>query len=97
MKIKILKKEKINIEEYIKQYKAIIDKLQKDLAEVKTSDSNEIAYIKQAIAILQASYSISSLDNKCAKSDLVKEISKNELTNTQAYISRLKTVESALQ
>ena len=83
--------------EYIKQYKAIIDKLQKDLAEVKTSDSNEIAYIKQAITILQASYSISSLDNKCAKSDLVKEISKNELTNTQAYISRLKTVESALQ
>lgn len=83
--------------EYIKQYKVIIDKLQKDLAEVKASDSNEIAYIKQAIAILQASYSISLLDNKCAKSELVKETSKSEIINTQAYISRLKALESSLK
>lgn len=83
--------------EYIKQYKVIIDKLQKDLAEVKASDSNEIAYIKQAIAILQASYSISLLDNKCAKSELVKETSKSEIINTQAYISRLKLLESSLK
>lgn len=83
--------------EYIKQYKVIIDKLQKDLAEVKTSDSNEISYIKQAIALLQASHDISALDNKCTKSELVKEISKNEVTNTQSYISRLKTLESAFK
>ena len=83
--------------EYIKQYKVIIDKLQKDLAAVKASDSNEISYINQAIALLQASHDISALDNKCAKSELVKEISKNETTNTQAYISRLKTLQSALK
>ena len=83
--------------EYIKQYKVIIDKLQKDLAAVKASDSNEISYINQAIALLQASHDISALDNKCAKSALVKEISKNETTNTQAYISRLKTLQSALK
>lgn len=83
--------------EYIKQYKVIIDKLQKDLAEVKASDSNEITYIKQAIALLQASHDISELDNKCAKSELVKEISKNEVTNTEAYISRLKTLQSAFK
>ena len=83
--------------EYIKQYKVIIDKLKKDLSEVKSSDSNEITYIKQAIALLQASHDISVLDNKCAKSELVKEIAKNEVTNTQAYISRLKTIQSALK
>ena len=83
--------------EYIKQYKVIIDRLQKDLAEVKGSDSNEISYIKQAIALLQASHDISVLDNKCAKSELVKKISKNETTNTEAYISRLKTLQSALK
>ena len=83
--------------EYIKQYKVIIDKLQKDLAAVKASDSNEISYINQAIALLQASHDISALDNKCVKSELVKEISKNETTNTQAYISRLKTLQSALK
>ncbi|WP_300902966.1 hypothetical protein [uncultured Clostridium sp.] len=83
--------------EYIKEYKVIIDKLKKELNEIKTSDSNEIVYIKQAIALLQASYNISSLDNKCAKSELVKEIAKNELTNTQAYISRLKTLEASLK
>ena len=83
--------------EYIKHYKVIIEKLQKDIAEVKASDSNEIAYIKQASAILQASYSISLLDNKCAKSELVKETSKSEIINTQAYISRLKALESSLK
>lgn len=83
--------------EYIKEYKLIIDKLQKELSEIKTSDSNELVYIKQAIALLQASYNISSLDNKCAKSELVKEIAKNEVTNTQSYISRLKTLEAALK
>ena len=51
----------------------------------------------EAIALLQASHDISALDNKCAKSELVKEISKNETTNTQAYISRLKTLQSALK
>lgn len=83
--------------EYINQYKVIIDKLEKDLSDVKPSDSNEITYIKQAIALLQASHDISVLDNKCAKSELVKEIAKNEVTNTQAYISRLKTLQSALK
>lgn len=83
--------------EYIKQYKGIIDKLQKDLSAIKTSDSNEITYIKQAIALLQASHDISSLDNKCVKSELVKKTAKNEVVNTEAYISRLKTLESALK
>lgn len=86
-----------NDTEYIKEYKLIIDKLQKELSEIKTSDSNEIVYIKQAISLLQASYDISSLDNKCSKSELVKEIAKNEVTNTQAYISRLKTLEATLK
>lgn len=83
--------------EYIKQYKVIIDKLEKDLSDVKPSDNNEIAYIKQAIALLQASHDISALDNKCAKSELVKKIAKNEVTNTEAYISRLKTLQSSLK
>lgn len=83
--------------EYIKQYKLIIDKLQKDLAEVKSSDINEVSYIKQTIALLQASHDISSLDNKCAKSELVKEISKVETKNTEDYISRLKTLQSAFK
>ena len=83
--------------EYIKQYKTIIDKLKKDLSQINASDSNEVTYIKEAIAILQASRDLSSIDNKCAKSDLVKEIAKNEITNTEAYISRLKTLEKALK
>ena len=83
--------------EYIKQYKLIIDKLQKDLAEVKSSDSNEVSYINQAIALLQASHDISSLDNKCAKSELVKKISKVETKNTEDYISKLKILQSAFK
>lgn len=83
--------------EYIKQYKVIIDKLQKDLSAISPSESNEMTYIKQVISLLQASHDISALDNKCAKSELVKEISKNEVTNTEAYISRLKILESALK
>lgn len=83
--------------EYIKQYKVIVDKLANDLKEINANDSNELTYIKQTIAILQASYDISSIDNKCAKSQLVKEIAKNEITNTKQYISRLKTLETALK
>lgn len=48
---------------YIKDYGVIIDKLKKELSQISTSDSNEIVYIKQAVAILQASYDISSIDN----------------------------------
>ena len=93
VKINLLKEDT----EYIKQYKTIIDKLKKDLSQINASDSNEVTYIKEAIAILQASRDLSSIDNKCAKSDLVKEIAKNEITNTEAYISRLKTLEKALK
>lgn len=84
-------------DDYIKQYKLIVNKLIKDLSEIKESESNEKAYIQQAIALLQASHDISSIDNKCATSELVKEIAKDEITNTQGYISRLKTLESALK
>lgn len=87
-------KEKNN---YIKDYGVIIDKLKKELSQISTSDSNEIAYIKQAVAILQASYDISSIDNNCVKSPVAKEIAKNEINNTQAYISRLKTLENSLK
>lgn len=83
--------------EYIKEYKLIIDKLVKDLAQVKIDDSNELTYIKQTLALLQASHDISLIDNTCAKSKLVKEIAKNELTNTEAYIARLKTLETTLK
>ena len=83
--------------EYIKQYKTIIDKLKKDLSQINASDSNEVTYIKEAIAILQASRDLSSIDNKCAKSDLVKEIAKVTITNTEEYISRLKMLEKALK
>lgn len=84
-------------DDYIKQYKVIVDKLVKDLSLVKSSDNNEVTYIKQAIAILQASHDISSINNKCAKSALVKKIAKNEITNTEGYISRLKTLEAAFK
>ncbi|WP_195988774.1 hypothetical protein [Clostridium sp. D53t1_180928_C8] len=84
-------------DDYIKQYKVIVDKLIKDLSEIKESESNEKTYIKQAIALLQASHDISSMNTKCAKSELVKEIAKDEITNTQEYISRLKTLETALK
>ena len=87
-------KEKNN---YIKDYGVIIDKLKKELSQISTSDSNEIVYIKQAVAILQASYDISSIDNNCVKSPVAKEIAKNEINNTQAYISRLKTLENSLK
>ena len=83
--------------EYIKQYKVIIDKLQKDLSAISPSESNEMTYIKQVISLLQASHDISSIDNKCVKSEVVKKTSKNEITNTEAYISRLKTLESTLK
>lgn len=87
-------KEKNN---YIKDYGVIIDKLKKELSQISTSDSNEIAYIKQAVAILQASYDISSINNNCVESPVAKEIAKNEINNTQAYISRLKTLENSLK
>lgn len=83
--------------EYIKEYKLVIDKLVKDLAQVKSADSNELTYIKQAIALLQASHDIALIDNKCTKSKLVKEISQNTASNTEAYISRLKTLETAFK
>lgn len=87
-------KEKNN---YIKDYGVIIDKLKKELSQISTSDSNEIVYIKQAVAILQASYDISSINNNCVESPVAKEIAKNEINNTQAYISRLKTLENSLK
>ena len=79
------------------KYKVIIDKLQKDLSAISPSESNEMTYIKQVISLLQASHDISSIDNKCVKSEVVKKTSKNEITNTEAYISRLKTLESTLK
>ena len=82
---------------YIKDYGVIIDKLKKELSQISTSDSNEIVYIKQAVAILQASYDISSINNNCVESPVAKEIAKNEINNTQAYISRLKTLENSLK
>lgn len=83
--------------EYHKNFKVIADKLSKEISKIPTNESNELTYIKQINAILQASHDIALLDNKCAKSELVKEIAKNEVTNTQAYISRLKTIQSALK
>ena len=82
---------------YIKDYGVNIDKLKKELSQISTSDSNEIVYIKQAVAILQASYDISSINNNCVESPVAKEIAKNEINNTQAYISRLKTLENSLK
>ena len=82
---------------YIKDYGVIIDKLKKELSQISTSASNELVYIKHAVAILQASYDISSINNNCVESPVAKEIAKNEINNTQAYISRLKTLENSLK
>lgn len=83
--------------EYHKNFKVIADKLSKEISKIPTNESNELTYIKQINAILQASHDIALLDNKCAKSELVKEIAKVTITNTEEYMSRLKTLEQALK
>lgn len=93
------KKEKLPDKDanYIKQYKVIINELSKKLSEISKDDSNEKTYIKQAIALLQASHDISSINDNFDESPLVKKISENEVTNTESYISRLKTLETAIK
>lgn len=93
------KKEKLPDKDanYIKQYKVIINELSKKLSEISENDSNEKTYIKQAIALLQASHDISSINDNFDESPLVKKISENEVTNTESYISRLKTLETAIK
>ena len=83
--------------EYHKNFKVIADKLSKEISKIPTNESNELTYIKQINALLQASHDIALLDNKCAKSELVKEIAKVTITNTEEYMSRLKTLEQALK
>ena len=83
--------------EYIKEYKVIINELSKKFSEINIKNKNELTYIKEAIALLEASKQISLINTKCDKSDLVKKITKNELMNTEEYISRLKTLEVAFE
>lgn len=83
--------------EYYKNYKVIADKLSKELSKIPANDSNELTYIKQVNALLQASHDIALLDNKCTKNELVKKIAKITVTNTEEYMSRLKTLEQSLK
>ena len=83
--------------EYHKNYKIIADKLSKEISKIPANESNELTYIKEINALLQASHDIALLDNKCAKNELVKEIAKVTITNTEEYMSRLKTLEQSLK
>ena len=81
--------------EYVKQYKIAINKLNKALSQIKSKNNSELDYIKQTIALLEASKEISLINNECATSELVKKIATNTIENSTNYISRLKTLETA--
>lgn len=83
--------------EYVKQYKTVINKLNKTLSQIKSKNNSELDYIKQTIALLEASKEISSINNECATSDLVKKIATNTIENSTNYISRLKALEKAFE
>lgn len=83
--------------EYVKQYKIVIDKLNKSLSKIKSENYSELDYIKQTIALLEASNEISLINNECATSELVKKIAANTIENSKNYISRLKLLETAFE
>ena len=58
---------------------------------------NDLTYIKEVLILLQASHDIADIDSICTNNDLVSKISKNSLTNTSGYISRLTTLKNSIK
>ena len=70
---------------YYKEFNPIANKLSTDFSKISSKDSNDLTYIKEVLILLQASH------------DIVSKISKNSLTNTSGYISRLTTLKNSIK
>ena len=79
---------------YYKEFNPIANKLSTDFSKISSKDSNDLTYIKEVLILLQASHDIDSI---CTNNDLVSKISKNSLTNTSGYISRLTTLKNSIK
>ena len=66
-------------------------------SKISSKDSNDLTYIKEVLILLQASHDIANIDSICTNNDLVSKISKNSLTNTSGYISRLTTLKNSIK
>ena len=66
-------------------------------SKISSKDSNDLTYIKEVLILLQASHDIADIDSICTNNDLVSKISKNSLTNTSGYISRLTTLKNSIK
>ena len=82
---------------YYKEFNPIANKLSTDFSKISSKDSNDLTYIKEVLILLQASHDIADIDSICTNNDLVIKISKNSLTNTSGYISRLTTLKNSIK
>lgn len=82
---------------YYKEFNPIANKLSTDFSKISSKDSNDLTYIKEVLILLQASHDIADIDSICTNNDLVSKISKNSLTNTSGYISRLTTLKNSIK
>ena len=82
---------------YYKEFNPIANKLSTDFSKISSKDSNDLTYIKEVLILLQASHDIADIDSICTDNDLVSKISKNSLTNTSGYISRLTTLKNSIK
>ena len=82
---------------YYKEFNPIANKLSTDFSKISSKDSNDLTYIKEVLILLQASHDIADIASICTNNDLVSKISKNSLTNTSGYISRLTTLKNSIK
>lgn len=82
---------------YMKDYKDVIDKMNKDLSSINSNESDEATYIKQSIALLEAIDSLSKNGLKYSKNTLTKDIADSIVKNTSGYITRLQTLQKNLK
>lgn len=97
--IKQLKAENLKNDDtaYMKDYKDVIDNMNKELSSINSNESAESTYIKQSIALLEAIDSLSKNSLKYSKNTLTKDISDSIVKNTSTYIARLQTLQKSLK
>lgn len=82
---------------YMKDYKAVIDKMVSELSTTNAKESDEATYLKQSLAILDAIYSLAENSLKYSKNTLTKEIAESIIKNTDTYINSLQALQKTIK
>lgn len=82
---------------YMKDYKDVINKMNKELSSINSNENTESTYIKQNIALLEAIELLSKNSLKYSNNTLTKNISDSIVKNTPTYTTILQTLQKSLK